>query len=78
MLWFLLVARPLVINFDENIKNTLNVCGMSKRSEKKNLNFFIYFVGAIIIDNYLECGWRMKITAVVFDRLMPRSQPNIV
>jgi hypothetical protein len=39
-----------------------------QRSEKKNLNFFIYFVGAIIIDNYLECGWRMKITAVVFDR----------
>lgn len=60
MLWFLLEshpARPRVINFDENIKNTLNVCGMSKEVKRRIWIFFIYFVGAIIIDNYLECGW---------------------
>ena len=50
----------LVINFDENIKKSQSVeCVWNERSEKKNLNFFYLFRWAIIIDNYLECGWGM-------------------
>lgn len=63
----------LVINFDENIKKNccsssrarcVCECGMTRRW-KEEFEFFYLFRSAIIIDNYLECGWGMEITAVV-------------
>lgn len=65
---FFLKPRPLVINFDENIKNTLDMCveWAEREKWKEEFEFFYLFRWAIIIDNYLECGWGMKITAVLW------------
>lgn len=52
---------PFVINFDENIKKNFVECVWNDAKWKEEFEFF----RAIIIDNYLVCGWGMENTAVV-------------